>query len=133
MVKRNARSAFTLLEVLAAVLVVSVGFAGVVLWLDGHSQVQSREARSWFLLRTAQNAYERSMAFPDRVADSSWEVYWLGQRYTASLHVLDSLEWPDDFPYRPWPREVALRICVSGSEFCPLDWFWAVGGVGHAR
>jgi prepilin-type N-terminal cleavage/methylation domain-containing protein len=125
--------AFTLLEVLAAVVVVSVGFAGVVSWLSGHGRVLAREQRSLAVQREAQNAYERAMAFPLTLVDTAWEFRTAGgDEFTVRLNVLDSLDWPVDSLYRPWPREAELTICLrDGEGDCPVRWFLAAGGVDN--
>lgn len=129
----KSRQAYTIVEVLAAVVVVSVGFAGVLNWLQGHAAVLAREQRSLALQREAQNVYERSMAFPTRLTDSTWEyAVPSGERFHAQLQVLDSLDWPADSLYRPWPREATLTICAQiHQDDCPVRLFFAAGGVDN--
>lgn len=122
---------FTLLEVMVAVLVVSVGFAGVMGWLNGHSQVQKQELRQWALLRMARNTYAYSRVYPTEIQDSFWDFTAYGQIYHAKLDVLDSLEWPFETPYRPWPREVMFQIDAPNQNKPLLQLFWAVGGFSH--
>jgi len=125
---------FTLLEVLAAVLVISIGFAGALGWLQGHGKVLSNEMRSMALKREARNTYERAMAFPQFLVDSTWDYQTQdGKSFRVRLDVLDSLDVPDSLVFRSWPREALLTFCdAQAEENCPVRLFFAVGGLNGA-
>lgn len=128
--KRQA--GFSLLEVLVAILVTTMGFAGVVLWLTGHARAMQREQSRWVVLRAAHNAYERAMANPEQLRDTSWEAGAGELAYHVKLDVFDSSDAGYTWSASEWPREARLRIClVRNSADCPVDWFLAVGG-GYA-
>lgn len=123
------RRGFSLLEVLVAILVTTLGFAGVILWLTGHARAMQREQSRWVVLRAAHNAYERAMAYPEQLRDTTWEAGAGELAYRVQLDVFDSSDAGYTWTANGWPREARLRICmVHNAADCPVDWFLAAGG-----
>ncbi|HSQ41486.1 MAG TPA: prepilin-type N-terminal cleavage/methylation domain-containing protein [Fibrobacteraceae bacterium] len=135
---------FTLVEALAALLVLVIGFSALYFWFLGAGILSARDrTRTEAQLLLAGTA-EQLIARPISVVDSQWTEVLNQDTFSLTLDVLDSGDYrkiadsleiasvrSDRFVQRP--PEASLHLCTESSrhaQYCTSLYF-VVGGVLH--
>jgi len=124
---RHSKNAFTLIEVLVASVILTIGFSALYYWFLAHGTMARQDRLRAELLRHTRNIAEWTLSQDTLPLDSNWQLDMGSDTLIFRLQSWDSLG-------ANAPVEVLLEASVLGKSVpVKQQLYYLVGGVYHER